>query len=103
MAMENNENMIEFISGTRSATVTFTNRKHISRIKQLYEERGDEFRYYHENKDGSVCAKIPLKWIKVNAGSKPGTRAKREMTEEQKEALRERLAAGRAKAQKKKK
>ena len=103
MAMENNENMIEFISGTRSATVTFTNRKHISRIKQLYEERGDEFRYYHENKDGSVCAKIPLKWIKVNAGSKPGTRTKREMTEEQKEALRERLAAGRAKAQKKKK
>lgn len=103
MAMENNENMIEFISGTRSATVTFTNRKHISRIKQLHEERGDEFRYYHENKDGSVCAKLPLKWIKINAGSKPGTRAKREMTEEQKEALRERLAAGRAKAQKKKK
>lgn len=101
--MENNENMVEFLSGARTATVTFTNRKHISRIKQLYEERGDEFKYYVENRDGSVCAKIPLKWIKVNAGSKPGTRAKREMTEEQKEALRERLAAGRAKAQKKKK
>ena len=95
--MENNENMIEFISGTRTATVTFTNRKHISRIKKLYEERGDEFKYYHENEDGSVCAKLPLKWIKVNAGSVPGTRAKREMTEEQKQALRERLAKGRAK------
>ena len=95
--MENNENMIEFISGTRTATVTFTNRKHISRIKKLYEERGDEFKYYHENEDGSVCAKLPLKWIKINAGSKPGTRAKREMTEEQKQALRERLAKGRAK------
>ena len=95
--MENNENMIEFISGTRTATVTFTNRKHISRIKKLYEERGDEFKYYHENEDGSVCAKLPLKWIKINAGSKPGTHAKREMTEEQKQALRERLAKGRAK------
>lgn len=95
--MENNENMIDFISGARTATVTFTNRKHISRIKKLYEERGDEFKYYHENEDGSVCAKLPLKWIKVNAGSVPGTRAKREMTEEQKQALRERLAKGRAK------
>ena len=58
--MENNENMIEWLSGSHSATVTFTNRKHISRIKKLYEERKEEFKYYHENKDGSVCAKIPL-------------------------------------------
>lgn len=103
MATENNENMIEFLSGARTATVTFTNRKHISRIKKLYEERKDEFKYYYENKDGSVCAKIPLKWIKINAGALPGTtRTKREMTEEEKQALRERLAAGRAKAKKKK-
>lgn len=95
--MENSENVIEFLKNSRTATVTFTNRKHISRIKKLYEERGDEFKYYHENEDGSVCAKLPLKWIKVNAGSVPGTRAKREMTEEQKQALRERLAKGRAK------
>ena len=89
--MDNNENMIEFISGARTATVTFTNRKHISRIKKLYEERGDEFKYYHENEDGSVCAKLPLKWIRVN----PGSKEKREMTEEQKEALRQRFAASR--------
>lgn len=95
--MENSENVIEFLKNSRTATVTFTNRKHISRIKKLYEERGNEFKYYHENEDGSVCAKLPLKWIKVNAGSVPGTRAKREMTEEQKQALRERLAKGRAK------
>ena len=65
--MENIENMIEFISGTRTATVTFTNKKHINRIKKLYEERKDEFKYLVENPDGSVCAKLPLKWIK-NAG-----------------------------------
>ena len=85
--MENMENMIEFISGTRTATVTFTNQKHINRIKKIYEERKDDFKYFKENKDGSICAKIPLKWIKINAGSKTG----RVMTEEQKEAARIRL------------
>ena len=89
--MENMENMIEFISGTRTATVTFTNQKHINRIKKIYEERKDDFKYFKENKDGSVCAKIPLKWIKINAGSKTG----RVMTEEQKEAARIRLQKAR--------
>ena len=85
--MENIENVIEFISNTRTATVTFTNKKHINRIKKLYEERKDEFKYLVENPDGSVCAKIPLKWIKINPGSKTG----RVMTEEQKEDARIRL------------
>ena len=84
----NNENCIEFLSGERSAVVSFTNRKHINRIKKLYEERKDDFKYFHENTDGSICAKIPLKWIKLNPGSKNG----RVMTEEQKEAARVRLA-----------
>ena len=95
--MENMENMIEFISGTRTATVTFTNQKHINRIKKIYEERKDDFKYFKENTDGSVCAKIPLKWIKINAGSKTG----RVMTEEQKEAARIRLANARKKMSKK--
>ena len=95
--MENIENVIEFISNTRTATVTFTNKKHINRIKKIYEERKDDFKYFKENTDGSVCAKIPLKWIKINAGSKTG----RVMTEEQKEAARIRLANARKKMGKK--
>ena len=98
--MENTENMIEWISGTRSATVTFTNQKHINRMKKLYEERGDEFKYFKENSDGSVCAKVPLKWIKVSAGSKPGTRTKREYTEDEKKELAERLKKAREKRSK---
>ena len=89
----NNENCIEFLSGERSAVVSFTNKKHINRIKKLYEERKDDFKYFHENTDGSVCAKLPLKWIKINSGSKTG----RVMTEEQKEAARVRLANARNK------
>ncbi len=91
--MENTENMIEFISGTRTATVTFTNKKHINRIKKLYEERKEEFQYFHLNADGSVCAKIPIKWVKVNPGSKTG----RIMTDEQKETARIRLAEAKKK------
>ena len=89
----NNENCIQFLSGERSAVVSFTNRKHINRIKKLYEERKDDFKYFHENTDGSICAKIPLKWVKLNPGSKTG----RVMTEEQKEAARIRLANARNK------
>lgn len=100
--MENTENMIEWISGKRSATGTFTNQKHINRMKKLYEERGSEFKYFKENSDGSICASFPLKWVKINPGALPGTGKKREMTEEQKELLRQRLAEGRAKAAKKK-
>ena len=91
--MDSSENVIDFITGERTATVTFTNRKHINRIKNIYEERKDDFKYFRENPDGSVCAKIPLKWIKINPGSKEG----RVMTEEQKEAARIRLQNARNK------
>ena len=89
--MDNKENMVEFLTGQRTCTVTFTNQKHINRIKKLYEERKDDFTYLVENPDWSICAKIPLKWIKINPGSKEG----RVMTEEQKEAARLRLAKAR--------
>ena len=85
--MENMENMIEFISGTRTATVTFTNQKHINRIKKIYEERKDDFKYFKENTDGSVCAKIPLKWIKIS----PTKTNNRIYTEEEKQKIAERL------------
>lgn len=94
--MENSENMIEFISGQRTATVTFTNRAHITKIKKLYETRKEEFKYYHENPDGSICCKVPLKWVKINAGKDPSA-PKREMTEEQKAKLAEGLRKAREK------
>ena len=89
--MSNKENMVEFISGQKTCTVTFTNQKHINRIKNIYKEHKEDFIYFIENPDGSICAKIPLKWLKINPGSKDG----RIMTEEQKEAARLRLAKAR--------
>ena len=95
--MENKENVLEFLSGQHTCVVTFTNQKHINRVKKLYEERKDEFKYFHENPDGSICAKLPLKWFKLN----PGSKEKREMTEEQKEVLRQRFAVSRQNKSKK--
>jgi hypothetical protein len=96
--MENKENMIEFITGQHTTTVTFTNGKHIRKIKELYETNKDDFKSYIENADGSICARIPLKWVRISAGR---TGSKREMTEEEKDILRQRLAEGRAKSKQK--
>lgn len=89
--MEMTENAIEFITGQKTCVATFTNRKHINRIRKLYEERGDEFTYLVENPDGSICAKFPLKWVRINPGAKfDPDKPKKEMSAEQ----RAKLAAG---------
>lgn len=81
--MDSKENVIEFLAGDKTATVTFTAQKQINRIKNLYRLHPEEFVYFNENKDGSVCAKIPLKWIKV---SYP-----KQISEEQKQRASERF------------
>lgn len=85
--MELTENMIEFISGQRTATITFSNLKHINRIKKLYEDRPGEFKYFHQNEDGSIIAKVPLRWVKVS----PPRENNRVYTEEERAAIAERL------------
>lgn len=92
------ENCIEWIQGERTATLTFSEPKMIKRIKDIYKDRSDEFKRYTENLDGTICVTVPRKWIKVNPGSKPdGDKPKRTMSEEQKKAFAERMAAVRAK------
>ena len=83
--MNSNENCVEFLTGKQTATVTFSSRKHINRIRK------DSFSYFYENEDGSICARIPVKWIKIN----PGSKMQKTLTEEQKEELRERLKRAR--------
>ena len=85
--MENRENCIEFISSEKTATITFTQQKYINRIKTLHNERPEDFKFFIENKDGSVCAKIPIHWIKIS----PTKRNSRIYTEEEKRKIAERL------------
>lgn len=84
--MRNTENSIEFLVGDTFCTASFTHKKFINKIKKLYGRYEKDFCYCIENKDGSFTAKFPLSWLKIT----PPT--KKELTEEQKEDLRQRLA-----------
>ena len=78
------ENAIEWIKNSDTATVTFSQGRYITRIKKLAEKYPDEVQICSENKDGSIVAHIPTKFIKISAN-------KSNMTEEQKIANAERL------------
>ena len=63
---KNNENAVEFLTGEKTCTVSFTNQKFCNRIKKFYEKHPDRFETYVVNPDGSVYATIPLKWLKIS-------------------------------------
>ena len=86
-----NENVIEWLSGQDRVTVTFTQRKFVSRIKKLASEH-DEVEIIAENPDGSICAHLPLNYIKVSA-----PRAGNEMSPERKEQMAQILKEAREK------
>jgi nucleoside-triphosphatase THEP1 len=77
-----NENVIEWLTGSDSVLVTLNQKKYISKVKKLAETREDVV-IKAENKDGSILASLPLKFIKI---SPP-----RQMSEEQRNQARERL------------
>lgn len=92
------ENCFEWLTGTRTATLTVSEPKMVRRIKEIYKDRADEFKKFIENDDGSLCVTVPRSWLKVNPGAKSDpNKPKRQMTEEQKKAFAERMAAVRAK------
>lgn len=78
---------IEWARGDKVATVTFPRSRFNTRIRRLAEEHPDEVQIRHENKDGSIVATIPVKYIKISAP--------RAMSDEQREALAERLRKAR--------
>ena len=76
------ENAIEFITNEKRATVTFTQGRYKSRIRELAEKFPEECEIVAENADGSMCAHIPVAWVRINPPA--------QLTEEQKEARAER-------------
>lgn len=79
----NAENVIEFMKDSGRAAVSFSQGRYKSRIKKLAAERPEECEVVAENKDGSLCAHIPVAWIRI---SPPAAR-----TEAQREMARERM------------
>ena len=79
------ENVIEFLLDDKRATVTFSQGRYKSRIKKLAAERPEECDIVAENQDGSICAHIPVRWIKIFPV--------RETSEKQKQCARETMLA----------
>lgn len=77
------ENTIEFTTGSKCVTVSLSQGRYKNRVKQLAKSHPEECEIVAENQDGSICAHIPVKWIRINPGS--------EISEEHKEKLRENL------------
>lgn len=57
------ENLIEWITGSKVATVTFSQKKYINRIKKMAEKYPESVIIEAENDDGSVTAHIPIKAV----------------------------------------
>ena len=51
-------------------TVSFCSQKWITKIKKLSQSNPDDVEIIAENKDGSICAKLPIKYLKISAPRK---------------------------------
>lgn len=60
------ENVIEWIRGQETATLTLTRGTLATRVKKLAVERPKECQIIAENKDGSILAHVPVKWVRIN-------------------------------------
>ena len=83
------ENCIEFLKDQKRATVTFSQPRYITRIKELAEKHPEECEIVAINKiprEGEIiCAHIPTTWIRI------APPVVRELTDEQREEYRERF------------
>lgn len=83
------ENVIEWIKDEKRATLTLSQRRTISRVKKLAAQYPEQCQVVAENKDGSICAHIPVSWIRINPGM--------ELTEEQRRQKAETMLTNRKK------
>lgn len=79
------ENVIEFVKNADTATVTLCQGRYVSKLKRLAKEHPDDVHICKENLDGSIVAHVPVSYIKLSAPPK------RELTEEQRAELAERM------------
>lgn len=81
---ENKENVIEWLTGQHTITCTFNQTKYVNKIKSLAKKHPDKVKILAENSDGSICAKLPIKSLKLSI-------IERELSEEDKQIRAERM------------
>lgn len=75
--------------GAAYATLSSAEYTVVNRIKKLAEKHPDAVQIVAENKDGSICAHVPWKWVKIAPPRQLN------LTDEQRVATGERLKAAR--------
>ena len=74
---------IEFMTNGTNATFTFSQGRYKSVIRKLAEKHPEESQISADNEDGSICAHVPVAWIRI---SPP-----KQYTEEQRQQMGERM------------
>ena len=59
------ENVIEWYTGDDTVTATFTQKKFINRIRRMSQTHGKLVKITHENPDGSIVCKFPLRAVHI--------------------------------------
>lgn len=75
----NNENCIEWLSGQHNIVCSISQQKYIIKIKKLAEKYPKKVKIKF-NKDGTICAKLPIKALKLSI-------IERELSEEQRQEM----------------
>ena len=68
--VNNNENCVEFLNNQKTMTVSFCSQIWITKIKKLSQSNPDDVEIIAENKDGSICARLPIKYLKISTPRK---------------------------------
>lgn len=79
------ENVIEWVKGQSTATITAPNKSRLMSMVSAAKERMPEDVEITENADGSIVAHVPAAWVKI--------RVPRQLTDDQKAALASKLSA----------
>lgn len=75
----NNENCIEWLSGQHNIICSISQQKYITKIKKLAEKYPKKVKIKF-NKDGTICAELPIKALKLSI-------IERELSEEQRQEM----------------
>lgn len=84
------DNCIEWLTGQKEVSITFSQKKYINKLKKYARDHPTEVKIIAENNDGSICAHVPLSWVKFSP-----PRQGRKLSDEEKAAVGERLLKAR--------
>ena len=82
----------EWILGEATASVTFSQKKFVNKLKKLAKQYPDNVEIIAENEDGSICAHVPVSWFKFSPPKKGRT-----FTDEERAEAAERMKNAREK------